>query len=94
MAGIKVIVEKYGLLAIQKHWPWTWQKKGKKRDGLHWVPTYVFAIDGLTRERVWEEYTDGLDGHLSISKLNEVWGAKWRHGGQASENSHWNKFYI
>lgn len=93
-AAMKVVLDMFGLVATQKHWPWTWESKGWKRDGFHWVPSYSFTdINGLTYKRAWEEYADGLDGHLSISKLNNLWGAKWRRGKQASENSRRNKFY-
>jgi hypothetical protein len=87
------VVQKYGLAVIEKHKPWTWETKGKKRDGSHWVPTYFYANGEQTRESIWEEYVDGLDGCLSVTKLNEIWNAKWRRGGQASENSRRNKFY-
>ena len=36
---------------------------------------------------MWEEWTNGLDGHLSVRQLNDGWDARWRRNnlGQKTE---------
>lgn len=42
-----------------------------------WLPHYQFPK--VTRiVDIWEEWSSGLDGHLSIRQLDEDFGARWR----------------
>jgi len=44
---------------------------------------------------VWTEWSEGLEGHLSVRELNEGWGAKWKRNvaGQKTEAA-WRKKVV
>ncbi|KAJ6780567.1 hypothetical protein PWT90_10658 [Aphanocladium album] len=47
------------------------------------VPQYRMCRTVKTVEALWQEWTIGLNGQLSILELNRRWGNKWRAGRQS-----------
>ena len=93
LAAMSVIEGRFGLDRVQNHC-WEWLSKG----GGKWIPMYTFVpVDRLTREDMWREYSEGLNGCLAISELDQYCGPKWRsHGGDTlmAEASRRKKFYL
>ncbi|KAJ3502645.1 hypothetical protein NLJ89_g8791 [Agrocybe chaxingu] len=55
----------------------TWMKYSSGRISAEWLPIYAYKANASISE-IWEEYTNGLDGHLSIQQLCNGWDARWR----------------
>ena len=64
------LIAKFGIDKLNRH-EWEW------REGKNWVPHYTYQ-PVLSITDVWKEWTEGLNGYLSVRQLNEEWGAKWR----------------
>ncbi len=71
---ITALNTKYSVDQVQNH-TWAWN------DGLY-LPFYTLreVANMTTIRELWNELEVGVDGHLSVSKLNEGWKAKWRCG--------------
>ncbi|KAJ3760016.1 hypothetical protein EV360DRAFT_69005 [Lentinula raphanica] len=57
---------------------WTWGFKAKQAD---WIPSYSFAKD-ISRREIWNEFTLGISGQLSVQQLESRWDTSWRFGDQ------------
>jgi Transcriptional activator of glycolytic enzymes len=67
----KVLIHRFGEPRIRKH-QWEWVTSSQS-----WLPHYRFkAVQKITH--IWTEYSDGLDGCLSVRELNVTWGPKWK----------------
>ena len=92
LAAMAVIETQFGLNRVRNHC-WEWLTKGSGK----WIPLYTFVpVDRLTREEMWREYSEGLNGCLAIFELDQYCGPKWRsHGGDTlmAEASRRKKFY-
>jgi hypothetical protein len=84
---IKALSDKYGVERISKHqFEWARYATGPVKE--EWLPFYTYR-KGISIREIWEEWADGLDGHLSVRQLTEGWGARWRRNvqGQKTEAS-------
>ena len=45
------------------------------------LPTYTYKTGSSVRD-IWEEWENGLDGGISVQKLNEEWGTRWKRNTQ------------
>ena len=64
-----LMVEKYGDARLRKH---LWDFVDNE-----YLPHYNFHP--LVRiADIWAEWTDGIDGYMSVRQLDEGWGARWR----------------
>jgi hypothetical protein len=64
-----LMVAKYGDAHLRKH---LWDFVDNE-----YLPHYNFRP--LTRiADIWAEWTDGIEGYLSVRQLDEGWGARWR----------------
>ena len=73
---------------------------GSPRDGtFRQLFVWLYEQDGMTKgifrtvERLWLEYTTGLDGGYAVCELIEKYGKKWRPPGNASRQLwRWHSF--
>ena len=84
---------KYGEERVGQH-QWDWVDSTNSTPS-RFLPRYLYARrkrtdDGkevpLSVDDIWQEHVVGLDGHLSISQLNDGWGGSWKRN-VASEKS-------
>ncbi|KAJ3843916.1 hypothetical protein F5878DRAFT_207623 [Lentinula raphanica] len=72
--AMQALEARYGQHRVANH-VWNWADNT-------WLPSYqrveIASIQSL--RELWEELEVGIDGHLSISELEDGWKAKWRHG--------------
>ncbi len=83
--------KRYGYDKVGNHaWEWI-QRVGAPAE---YLPIYAYKKPATLRG-YWDEWTVGLDGHLSIRELNEGWDARWRRNksGLKTDNSRYNKVY-
>jgi hypothetical protein len=65
------LVQQFGEVRIRKH-QWEWVTSSQT-----WLPHYRFkTVQKISQ--IWNEYSDGLDGCLSVRELNATWGPKWK----------------
>lgn len=74
MQAMQDLEERYGRERVGSH-IWTWSDNC-------WIPTYQRQSIASCRSvrEIWDEYEVGVDGHLSLSELEEGWRAAWRQG--------------
>jgi Transcriptional activator of glycolytic enzymes len=80
------LVQQFGETRIRKH-QWEWVTSSQS-----WLPHYRFkSVQKITQ--IWNEYSDGIDGCLSIRELNVTWGPRWKRNiaGLKSETTRRNK---
>ena len=84
--AIRALVHKYAE-KVRRH-QFTWTKYGSANRPDEWLPIYLFR-QGASLVEIWEEWSEGLDGCLSIRQLEEGWAARWRRdvSGQKTEMS-------
>jgi len=84
--AIRALVRKYA--GKIRHHQFTWTKYGSANRPDEWLPIYLFR-QGASLIEIWEEWSEGLDGCLSVRQLEEGWAARWRRGvsGQKTEMS-------
>jgi len=84
--AIRALASKYGEKVCRHQF--TWSKHGSANRPDEWLPIYIFR-QGVSLAEIWEEWSEGLDGHLSIRQLEEGWAARWRRdvSGQKTEMS-------
>ncbi len=72
---------KYGAGRIACH-VWHWEQYPTTTQEDRWVPFYVLKNLGKIRtiQELWDEYTTGCDGQLSIMDLENGWDTDWRKG--------------
>lgn len=72
--AMQILEERYGQERVGLH-IWTWSDN-------RWIPSYWRQnIAGCKSVReIWDEYEVGVNGHLSLSELEEGWRAAWRQG--------------
>ena len=83
--AIQNLLQKYGRDRVQNHqFEWITYSSGSVAD--EWLPMYTYKM-GISIWDIWEEWTNGLDGHLSVRQLNDGWDARWRRNksGQKTE---------
>jgi hypothetical protein len=64
-----LIAAKYGDARLRKH---LWDFVDNE-----YLPHYNFHPLARIAD-IWAEWTDGIDGHMSVRQLDEGWGARWR----------------
>ena len=71
-----------------RHHQFTWTKYGSTNRPDEWLPIYLFW-QGASLIEIWEEWSEGLDGCLSVRQLEEGWAARWWRdvSGQKTEMS-------
>lgn len=84
MQAMRILEERYGEKRVGSHL-WSWSDN-------RWIPLYQrqnISSCKSVRE-IWDEYEVGVDGHLSLSELEEGWRAAWRQGdgGASADLSH------
>lgn len=79
------LTAKYHPERLVKH-DWEW------RDGK-WLPYYQYQ-PVKTIADVWEEWTIGLGGYLSVRELNEGWGPSWRRNNNAAKTEKGRRMKI
>ncbi|KAF4609994.1 hypothetical protein D9613_010503 [Agrocybe pediades] len=64
-----------------------WSCSPKPAIPSEWLPFYTFNTAIKTIEDVWKEWSEGLDGCISVQQLNNRWAARWRrqNEGQKTE---------
>ena len=90
--AIRNLLQKYGRDRVQKHqFEWITYSSGSIAD--EWLPLYTYKV-GVSIWDMWEEWANGLDGHLSVCQLNDGWDARWRrnNSGQKTEAGRRKKF--
>lgn len=86
--AIRLLKVKFGD-RIQKH-QYEWVKYGSRKLAEEWLPIYTLpSVGSLSLSEIWEEWTSGLNGCLSVRELEENWAARWRRdvSGQKTEMS-------
>ena len=85
LGAIRTLLQKYGSDRVQTHqFQWMTYPSGSIAD--EWLPMYTYKV-GISIWDIWEEWINGLDGHLSVRQLNDGWDARWRrnNSGQKTE---------
>jgi len=86
--AIRLLKIKFGD-RIQKH-QYEWMKYRSRKLSDEWLPIYTLpSVGSLSLSEIWEEWTSGLNGCLSVRDLEENWAARWRRdvSGQKTEMS-------
>jgi hypothetical protein len=86
--AVRLLKAKFGN-RIQRH-QYEWVKYGSRKLSDEWLPIYSLqSIGSLSLLEIWEEWTSGLNGCLSVRELEENWAARWRRdvSGQKTEMS-------
>ena len=63
-------------------------KYGLQKLSDEWLPIYTLpSVGSLSLTEIWEEWTSGLNGCLSVWELKENWAAQWQRdvSGQKTE---------
>ena len=70
---------------VTKH-VWTWNQYPKPSQEDHWIPPYVLKNLGDMQSilELWNEWTAGLDGQLSIRDLENGWDSEWWKGNKSA----------
>jgi hypothetical protein len=78
------LVAKYDEGHLKRH-QWEWASGD-------WLPYYRYKHATQISD-IWVEWSDGVDGYLSVWDLTECWGARWRRNDAAmkTETSHRKK---
>ncbi|KAF4621784.1 hypothetical protein D9613_012121 [Agrocybe pediades] len=84
--SIRELVKVFGTEKILCH-QFEWSCSPKPSIPSEWLPFYVFNTNIKTIEDLWKEWTEGLDGCISVQQLNNKWAARWRrqNEGQKTE---------
>lgn len=87
VAAIRSLIRKYGFDRISNQ-PFEWVQYASGPIKEEWLPIYIYK-KGLSLRETWEEWSNGLDGQLSVRQLTEGWDARWRRNvqGQKTEAS-------
>lgn len=73
---IDALQDKFGDERLFRHqFEWVAYSSGPIRD--EYLPLYTYK-SGISVRDIWTEWSDGLDGQLSITQLNDQWGSRWR----------------
>jgi hypothetical protein len=85
LTAIQDLVKKHGRETILRH-VFEWTKHSSLSISDEWLPIYRYK-QGVSVQEIWEEWSKGLDGCLSVRTLNENWDARWRrnNSGQKTE---------
>lgn len=71
---------KYGQECLLHHqFDWVTYSSGPIRE--EFLPVYTYKAGCSVRD-IWEEWTNGLDGGISVQQLNSDWGARWKRNTQ------------
>ncbi|PPR01349.1 hypothetical protein CVT26_015407 [Gymnopilus dilepis] len=83
--SIRKLVIKYGVEKISHH-QFEWIKTVRSTPDER-LPIYEFNRNVKTIQELWDEWTVGLNGCLSIRQLDDGWDARWRRNvsGQKTE---------
>ena len=83
--SIRKLIIKYGVEKISQH-QFEWIKTTRSTPD-EWLPIYEFNRNVKTIQDLWDEWTVGLNGCLSIRQLDDGWDARWRRNvsGQKTE---------
>jgi Transcriptional activator of glycolytic enzymes len=69
-----LLVAKFSDSQLRRHqWEWT---------GGDWLPYYRYKPVAQISD-IWLEWSDGVEGFLSVRALTEGWGARWRRNDAA-----------
>jgi len=86
--AIRLLKAKFGNRTQQHQYEWV--KHGSRKLSDEWLPIYSLqSIGSLSLLEIWEEWTSGLNGCISVRELEENWAARWRRdvSGQKTEMS-------
>lgn len=77
---IETLELKYGQERLLRHqFDWVTYSSGPIRE--EFLPVYTYKTGSSVRD-IWEEWTNGLGGGISVQQLNSDWGARWKRNKQ------------
>ncbi|PPQ70700.1 hypothetical protein CVT25_010617 [Psilocybe cyanescens] len=84
IGAIRELIIKFGSEQISCH-QFEWIKSKTNSVSDEWLPFYKYDLNVRTLVDIWNEYTEGLHGNLSVRQLTERWGARWRRNNQGQK---------
>ncbi|KAF7330285.1 hypothetical protein MVEN_02466400 [Mycena venus] len=80
------LATRYGEGRIRRH-QWEGYPTGEKGKEKLLLPYYSYRTPSKILD-IWEEYSAGFNGSLSVRELEEGWGSDWRRGNRGTSSEH------
>ncbi|KAF5377311.1 hypothetical protein D9615_006350 [Tricholomella constricta] len=82
LAALEILEKKYGAERLRHH-TFEWRRARSQKQSDEWLPFYLYwkppgKDNSPSIEEIWNEWTVGMDGQLSVRDLNTGWDARWR----------------
>ncbi|PPQ97661.1 hypothetical protein CVT26_002473 [Gymnopilus dilepis] len=81
ISEIRKLLDIFGGAKVQKH-QFTWSKSIRTTVSDEWLPIYKYQPVESYSE-LWDEWSIGLNGCISVQQLQNVWDSRWRRNQSA-----------